>query len=79
MFEEAIIEVKFVDGKLTLINCETQVRYNPIGGEYTEYNVELKNSIKLEIYKKLDKAIEYKAPSSTGKIVGIGAAKYYVL
>lgn len=79
VFEEAIIEVKFVDGKLTLINCETQVRYNPIGGEYTEYNVELKNSIKLEINKNLDKAIEYKAPSSTGKIVGIGAAKYYVL
>lgn len=77
-FEEAIIEVTYKSGVLTSIKCETEIRYNPTGGEYTEYNVALKNTIEIEINKELDDAEEYTAPTSTGKIVGIGAAKYYI-
>lgn len=78
IFEEAVIEVTYKNNILTSIKCETEIRYNPTGGEYTEYNVALKNIIEIEINKELDDAGEYVAPTSTGKWLGIGAAKYYI-
>ena len=79
IFEEAIIEVKLKNGQLTSIKCETEIRYVPTGGDYTEYNVTLKNTIEININNKLTNAESYQAPSSTGTIVGIGAAKYFIL
>jgi hypothetical protein len=79
VFEEAVVEVKYLNGELVSIECETEVNYTPIGGDYTEYNVTLKNSISLEINAELEKAEEYKAPTSTGKLAGIGASKYYLV
>ena len=79
IFEDAVIEVKLKNGELSSIVCETEIRYTPTDGEYTEYNVTLKNSIEIKINNKLSDAKEYKAPSSTGKWAGIGAAKYFIL
>ena len=79
IFEEAVVEVVYKSGVLSSIKCETEIRYNPVGGEYTEYNVALKNTIEIEINNKLSAAEDYKAPSSTGTLVGIGAAKYFIL
>ena len=76
--EEGLIEVTLKNDTVTSINCMTEIRYNPTAGDYTEYNVELKNSIEIEINENLDKALEYTAPNSTGTILGIGAAKYYI-
>lgn len=78
IFEEAVVEIVVKNGKLSSVKCNTEVRYVPTGGEYTEYNVTLKNTIELRINDNLDKAQEYTAPSSIGTIAGIGAAKYYI-
>ena len=77
--KDALIEVKMQDGKIKSIKCETELKYVPTGGDYTAYNITLNNLIEIKVNDKLDKALEYTAPSSTGKIVGIGASKYYVL
>lgn len=79
IFEEAVVEVKIENGEIVGVECETEIRYTPTDGDYTEYNVTLKNSIEIKVNSKLEDAEEYKAPSSTGKIVGIGAAKYFIL
>lgn len=79
IFEEAVVEVTVKNGALAAIKCETEIRYTPTGGDYTEYVATLKNTIELEINKKLDDAQEYTAPDSKGVLVGIGAAKYYIL
>jgi len=79
IFEEAVVEIVLKNGKLSSIKCNTEVRYVPTDGEYTEYNVTLKNTIELNINNKLNNAQQYTAPTSTGTIVGIGAAKYYIL
>ena len=78
-FEEAVVEVKYENGALTSIVCETEIRYTPTGGEYTAYNATLKNTIEIEINNKLEDAQDYEAPSSTGTLFGIGASKYFVL
>ena len=79
IFEEAVVEVKLKEDELVSIKCETEIRYVPTDGEYTEYNVALKNIIDIAVNNMLEDAGEYEAPSSTGNIVGIGAAKYYIL
>ena len=79
IFEEAVVEVKLKEDELVSIKCETEIIYVPTDGEYTEYNVALKNIIDIAVNNKLEDAGEYEAPSSTGNIVGIGAAKYYIL
>jgi hypothetical protein len=79
IFEEAVVEVKLKNDELVSIKCETEIRYTPTGGEYTEYNVALKNTIDIAVNNKLEDAQEYEAPSSTGNVLGIGAAKYYIL
>ncbi len=79
IFEEAVVEVKIENGEIVGVECETEIRYTPTDGDYTEYNVTLKNNIEIKVNSKLEDAEEYKAPSSTGKIVGIGAAKYFIL
>ncbi len=79
IFEEAVVEVKLKNNELVSIKCETEIRYTPTGGDYTEYNVALKNTINITVNNKLENAEEYKAPSSTGTLLGIGAAKYYIL
>ena len=79
IFEEAVVDVKIENGEIVGVECETEIRYTPTDGDYTEYNVTLKNNIEIKVNSKLEDAEEYKAPSSTGKIVGIGAAKYFIL
>lgn len=78
IIEEAIIVVKYNGNTLESIKCETEVRYEPTDGEYTEYKVTLNNVVEIELNKKLDDALDYEAPDSTGTWAGIGAAKYYI-
>ena len=76
--ENAVIEVKYEKNQLALIKCETDIRYIPIGGEYTEYNVALKNTIEIIINKSIENARNYTAPNSTGTVLGIGSFTYYI-
>ena len=76
---EIVIELK--DGVLAEINVNTKITYNPIGGEHTENNITLTNTIVVKINENLDKAAEYEAPKSTTTGLsgfGLNNTKYYI-
>ena len=47
---------------ITEISIETNIKYNPTDGEYTERVIKLTDILKLEVNAKLNKAQSYKAP-----------------
>lgn len=47
---------------LTEISIETNIKYNPTGGDYTDKNIKLTDILTLTINKNLDKAQKYDAP-----------------
>lgn len=77
---ELVVEIK--NGQLVAVNVQTELRYCPTGGEYTEENILLTNKIELTVNEKIDKAKEYVAPENAntklGKI-GLNNAKFYLL
>lgn len=60
--KEAEVVVEMIDGEVSSVECLTELKYCPTGGEYTEYNITLTNTIELQINEKLDKAQDYVAP-----------------
>lgn len=77
---ETIVEIK--DGQIVSVTVKTQIRYQPTGGEYTEENIVLTNTITLEINKKTDDALSYVAPNDVATTLGhygLNNAKYYIL
>lgn len=79
IFEDATVEIVLENGVLTTVVCKTETHYTPTGGDYTEYNATLKNTIEIKINNKLSDAQDYTAPSSTGIVIGIGSFVYYIL
>ena len=67
--KEAEIIVEFVDGKITNVECLTELKYCPTGGEYTEYNITLTNTIELKINDKLSTAEKYEAPGKADGLI----------
>ena len=65
--EEAEIVIEMKDGKLVGMECLTELKYCPTGGDYTEYNITLTNTIEFVINDRLNKALDYEAP---GKVDG---------
>ena len=66
---------------LTEITVNTKITYNPTGGEHTENNVTLTNTISVKINENLDKAAEYEAPKSTTtglSGLGLNNTKFYI-
>ncbi len=61
--KEAEIEVEVVDGKVASVKCLTELKYCPTGGEYTDYNITLTNTIELTVNDKLSAAEKYEAPN----------------
>lgn len=77
---ETIVEIK--DGQIVSVTVKTQIRYQPTGGEYTEQNIVLTNTITLEINKKTADALDYVAPNDVATTLGhygLNNAKYYIL
>lgn len=77
---EMVVEIK--DGALVAIDITTQLRYCPTGGEYTERNIVLTNTISLVVNDKLSAAQDYVAPdalSTTLGHYGLNNAKFYIL
>ncbi|MGN1096239.1 MAG: hypothetical protein ACI4QU_00135 [Christensenellales bacterium] len=70
----ANLTVVMEGGKLVSITIDTEIKYCPTGGEYTESNVTLKNTLELLVNDKLSKAQDYTSPSSTGSVVGLSSA-----
>jgi hypothetical protein len=67
---DAQIVVEMTNGKITSIKCLTELKYAPVSGDYTEYNVTLKNAIEFQINANLDKAQEYEAPNKVEALFG---------
>ncbi|MBO5277604.1 MAG: hypothetical protein J6B05_03005 [Clostridia bacterium] len=62
MIKNAEIVVVIENGTLKTVECLTELKYPPTGGEFTEYNVTLTNKISFAINENIDKAEKYKAP-----------------
>lgn len=77
---EMVVEIK--NGQLVAVNVQTDLRYCPTGGEYTEENILLTNKIELKVNEKLEKAQEYVAPENVETKIGkygLNNAKFYIL
>ncbi len=80
--DEAEMVVEMKDGALVAIDVKTQLRYCPTGGEHTERNIVLTNTISLTVNGKLSSAQDYVAPDAVLTTVGhfgLNNAKFYIL
>ncbi|MDE7167634.1 MAG: hypothetical protein K2O28_02150 [Clostridia bacterium] len=82
--KDAIIKIVLTSGKISSITCETELCYNPIAGDWTEYNITLNNNIELKVNQNLDKAQKYAPPTKVkGNAIGWGKnlndSEYYIL
>ena len=82
IIKKAVFVITITNGALESISIETDLKYNPVDGEYTDYNITLTNVLELKINKELDNASEYIAPEKVeGNIFqdALINAKYYIL
>ena len=80
--DEAEMVVEMKDGALVAIDIKTQLRYCPTGGEHTERNIVLTNTISLIVNDKLSSAQDYVAPNAVATTLGhygLNNAKFYIL
>ena len=80
--DEAEMVVEMKDGALVAIDIKTQLRYCPTGGEHTERNIVLTNTISLTVNGKLSAAQNYVAPDAVSTTLGhygLNNAKFYIL
>ncbi len=76
IIKKAAFVITVVNGKLSKMEIETDLKYNPIGGEFTDYNITLTNNLTLEVNNKLSEAESYEAPNKAAATLGIGGLKY---
>ena len=55
-------KITMENGVLTEIKALTELKYAPTGGEFTDYNITLTNTLEFLINDKLSKAEKYEAP-----------------
>ncbi len=81
MIKDAIVVVEMKNGEIASISLKTEVRYNPVGGDYTEENITLTDKISIIFNDNPESAKKYTAPkkekTSLGS-VGLNNAKYYI-
>lgn len=72
-----VVEMKDTD--LVKITVDTQIKYCPTGGDYTEERITLTNSIILTVNAELNTTAKYTAPkSATSSMTGLNSASYYI-
>ncbi|MDE6757782.1 MAG: hypothetical protein K2J89_00725 [Clostridia bacterium] len=83
VIKDASIQIIITNGKISSIVCDTEICYTPTGGEYTEYNVTLNNTIEMQVNANYDKALAYEPPTKVKGTLGWGKnlndAEYYIL
>lgn len=83
VIKDASIKIVLENEKISSIVCDTELCYNPTGGDYTEYNITLNNIIDLQVNKNLAKAQEYEAPNKVKGTLSWGKnlndSEYYIL
>ena len=80
--DESEMTVEIKDGDIVSVTIKTQLRYQPTGGDYTEENIILTNTITLNVNNKLSAAQSYKAPQGVATTlghIGLNNAKFYIL
>lgn len=79
IIDDSVMIVEMNKNNLVSINIDTKIKYYPIGGEYTEQQITLTNSIVLKVNAELDKAAKYTAPTSaTNNITGLNSPTKYI-
>ncbi len=68
--KDAEFKIVFEKDELVEISIITDLKYNPIAGEFTDYNITLTNELQLLINDKLSKAQDYKAPKKPDSLLG---------
>lgn len=79
--KDAEFIVTYENGILTEIKIKTDIKYNPTGGDYTDYNITLTNELELLVNKNLDDAEKYEAPKAEDGGIFVSAlsdSKYYI-
>ncbi len=66
--KDAALTVVMESDKISSMELDTEIKYNPTDGEYTDRNVTLNNMLTLKINEELEKAKDYKAPSKADGI-----------
>lgn len=69
-------------GSLVSFNADIEVKYTPVGGEYTDSRITLKNTVELIVNDNYDKAADYSAPKNLETKLGsygLNNTKYYIL
>ncbi len=80
--KDAVLTVVIKNGAIDSMELDTEIKYNPTSGEYTENNVTLNNRLKLTVNAELDKAQKYDSPEKDTANLGLSgliSAKYYIL
>lgn len=74
--KDAALTVVMEGDTLVSMKLDTEIKYNPTAGEYTENNVTLNNTLSLTVNENLSKAQDYSAPKKPEATLGIGGLKY---
>lgn len=69
--KDATLIIILENGKLKSMDFASEIKYNPIEGEYTENNVTLNNKLTLKVDEKIEKANKYESPDSASKLDNI--------
>ena len=69
---ESELVVEMSEGNILSVSYNTELKYTPTGGEFTDYNVTLNNRLELKINDKLTDAQEYEAPKKALATLGFG-------
>ncbi len=69
---ESDLVVEMSAGKIVSVSYNTEMKYTPTGGEFTDYNVTLNNTLELIVNDKLSAAQDYEAPKKALATLGFG-------
>ena len=80
--KESSLTIVLNSGKLGTVEAETEIKYNPTAGEYTQKRITLTDNLTLAVNQNLTEAKKYEAPKSTTTSLGsygLNNAKFYIL
>lgn len=80
--KDAVLTVVMKNGEIDSMELDTEIKYNPTSGDYTENNVTLNNRLKLTVNAELEKAQKYTSPekdSAWGGLSGLNSSGCYIL
>lgn len=75
----AEVSIAIKNGAIDSVSFETEIKYHPVGGNYTDKNITLNDTLTIAVNEHLADAQKYEAPKKAeAALVGLSAAKYYI-